>query len=272
MKHEALIMRQPNSCICNNGWHANLKCKLSFLCTDVMKNMITMDTVDTVFLNVLYFNASLVRPWHIHKPSNGFNVQINQFLKLWKRVRSMYPNTTWYVISNSNKSLVQDKNLITINTRLIEPPLWTSPWHKSTFQKLQIFDLLTRVNKRIIYFDNDIILINRIDELMDRRLTTPAMILHQKEIINSGVIVIDPYKFDFDYLKLRKKRMRNRGNDGSDQEMLIHWMIDQNISLTELPFKYNTYGRLAVRNNATWCNDIKIYHKYEYFKECNIKL
>lgn len=116
---------------------------------------------------------------------------------------------------------------------------FVQPYFKNTFDKLSIFNLTEY--EKIVYLDVDLLILENIDELFDYNGLSMAKDYPYSELFNSGVMVIEPRKYDYDGLiKVMKEKMENKEHV-SDQN-IINEYFNNNINI--LPQVYNLLRRV----------------------------
>jgi glycogenin glucosyltransferase len=116
---------------------------------------------------------------------------------------------------------------------------FVQPYFKNTFDKLSVFNLIEY--EKIVYLDLDLLILENIDELFDYDGLSMAKDYPFTEYYNSGVMVIEPRKYDYDGLiKLMKEKMDNKEHI-SDQNIINEYFKD-NINI--LPQVYNLLRRI----------------------------
>jgi len=97
-----------------------------------------------------------------------------------------------------------------------------------------------------------------------RFVPTPALVLRQREVINSGLMVLrvrttaeleDLWRF---YGRIFDER--NSSGDGGDQQVLIHYFAHSQRVLHELPVDYNAFAWELDPRHAWWYR-VKVLHK-----------
>ena len=113
------------------------------------------------------------------------------------------------------------------------------PYFKNTFDKLSVFNLTEY--EKIVYLDLDLLILENIDELFDYDGLSMAKDHPFSELFNSGVMVIEPNKNDYDGLiKNMKEKMKNK--DHTSDQNIINEYFNGNINI--LPQAYNLLRRV----------------------------
>ena len=116
---------------------------------------------------------------------------------------------------------------------------FVQPYFKNTFDKLSVFNLIEY--EKIVYLDLDLLILENIDELFDYNGLSMAKDYPFSELFNSGVMVIEPNKNDYDGLiKNMKEKMKNK--DHTSDQNIINEYFNDNINI--LPQAYNLLRRV----------------------------
>lgn len=121
------------------------------------------------------------------------------------------------------------------------------PYYKNTFNKLSIFNLTEY--EKIVYLDLDLLILENIDNLFDYDSIAMAKDYPFSHLYNSGVMVIEPNKDDYDNLmELMKEKIINQIQLG-DQDIINEYFK----TINTIPQEYNLMRLLAnwVKNNNT---------------------
>jgi hypothetical protein len=262
-----IFTRDPSSCLCRHGHFFEILCRKSVLC-DVGSDEAKSDAiVDTVFVSTLFFDARYVRPWHRKNPVGSLNLQIKQVVWLEKRLRKFHKEPL-YILTNVNRTF---SNASQVYMPMLAPPRWCNEWHTLTFSKLYIVEFVKRIDRRVILLDTDLHILKSLRHLMLGSLSTPSMVFHDKDVFNSGLMVFDSssirtspltqayLKYQYASFDAIKKKLRRP--DGGDQTVWRLWFLHSNITLYELPLRFNTFAWKVNQTDVNWCTNINVLHK-----------
>ena len=106
-------------------------------------------------------------------------------------------------------------------------------YYKNTFDKLSVFNLTEY--EKVVYLDLDLLILENIDELFTYNGLAMAYDYPFSNLHNSGVMVIEPNKNDYDNLiKIMMKKMNNQEQLG-DQDIINEYFP----RINSLPQGYN---------------------------------
>ncbi len=135
---------------------------------------------------------------------------------------------------------------------------YVQPYFKNTFDKLSIFDLTEY--EKIVYLDLDLLILKNIDELFNYETPALAKDYPFSNLYNSGVMVIEPNKDDYNNLiRIMKEKVKNEEQLG-DQDIINEYFK----SINTIPQEFNLMriiggNRLIREKSEIWDEDKQTY-------------
>ena len=147
---------------------------------------------------------------------------------------------------------------------------FVQPYFKNTFDKLSIFKLTEY--EKLVYLDLDLLLLQNIDDLFCYNGIAMARDFPFSNLHNSGVMVIEPDKNDYDGLmKLMVEKMNNQEQLG-DQDIINEYFD----VIHTLPQSYNLMRRITEELETSklpiWNDKLDIYKVNVHAKSDDAKI
>ncbi|KAL1508030.1 hypothetical protein AB1Y20_007626 [Prymnesium parvum] len=199
--------------------------------------------------------------------ANERAAQVRQILQLKRSLEHAGSALPFHVLMCGVRNLAfeasfANENITTHRVGAAAPPPWAHRTHRATFSKLAVWNASFAWNQTLLYLDTDTLVLRNVDHLLAVR--TPAFVLRQRETINSGVMVLrvrHAYELDdlWRYFTRLLQNHTTRG-DGGDQEVLINYFAERQLTVHELPVEYNAFA-WEMDPREQWWRSVKVLHK-----------